>query len=375
VQEADALEWTTTDGAGQPVSSSISGGPYLALEKSISSESSIKRKISDNTFTITGSQQDNFLISNCPSPTATNTAEYAKTNTSAPVPTTIDVTNQACMVVEGSDDADGGSVITPTDEPPAILLPAEPQTTAANGSSSSIPSIPMADIGLAAPSITELLPNPGSPQTDSQDEFIELYNGNNMTFDLSGFQLYIGSTGSRHYTFPKGTTIPAHTFMAFFSGNTKISLSNSGGKVALHDPRDKLLVQTDEYGTAKDNQSWALANGKWQWTTKPTPNSTNIIVQPATSTKKRTAAKTTAKTSSAKTNSGSSKATTTTNDAQNTSNLEEKRPLHPLALAVVGGFALLYGAYEYRHDVANKFYQLRSYRAARRKTRQQLKGR
>jgi len=376
LQPVDTLEWSTKDTADNPISQPISGDKgYVSLDSALSAGESLKRKVTSNIFVFTDTMGEDFITSDCPSPTATNTLEYAKPEASEPIPTSVDTANQSCNEAEQPEGSEGGGVITPGPEPPAVLLPADPEIVDAD-TSASTPRIPAADIGLASPSITELLPNPGSPQTDSQDEFIELYNSNDATFDLSGFQLYIGLTGSKHYTFPEGTTIAGHTFKAFFSVDTKISLSNTGGKVVLYDPLGKLLVQTGEYATAKDNQAWALASGKWQWTTKPTPNATNVVAAPASAAKKKAAAKTAAKKTVAKsTNASNTKTSATTNDAQTASNLEEKRPLHPLALAVVGGFALLYGAYEYRHDVANKFYQLRSYRAARRKTRQELKGR
>lgn len=370
---SDTLEWSTVDSSGIATSPPITAQTYVSLEQGIAPGLSLKRKITNKIFATSGNLQNDFLISGCPSPTVTNSKEYAQLDTTEPVATSIDATNQACTNSEET--GDDSSVSVPSEEPPAILLPTESDSSEepSSSSSSTSPHIPASDVGLSSPSITELLPNPGSPQTDSQDEFIELYNSNDAVFDLSGFQLYIGTTGSKHYTFPQGTVIPARAFKAFFSADTKISLSNTAGKVALYDPLGKLLVQTDEYGTAKDNQAWALANGTWQWTTKPTPNNTNAIAAPSVSAnKKKTSAKTASKTSNAKsTASTSKKAVATTNDAQNVSNLEEKRPLHPLALAVVGGFALLYGAYEYRHDMANKFYQLRSYRAARRKNRQE----
>ena len=369
VNTVDVLEWSTLDGSGVPTSPAIETRPFVALDKTLDEDASIKRRISSGVFADAALGND-FLVSLCPSPTNTNRQSEASSSAIAPVTTTIDSSNQACAPIEDPEDPGGGVVGAP-EEPPAILLPAEESPTGA--SSSKLPSIPLADRGLSSPAITELLPNPGSPQTDAADEFIELYNGNNATFDLSGFQLRAGLTENKKYTFPEGTTIAPQTFKAFYSADTKLSLSNTSGKVALYDPLGTLLVQTKEYASAKDNLSWALAQGNWQWTTKPTPNATNAIIAPAA---KKSAAKTASKKSDAKpagARSGASAASTA--DMQSVSNVDDHRPIHPVVFAVVGGFALLYGAYEYRHDLANKFFQLRSYRAARRKTRQELKGR
>ena len=54
--------------------------------------------------------------------------------------------------------------------------------------------MPAADIGLSAPQISELLPNPAGTGNDATDEFIELYNPNDQPFDLSGFVLQTGLT-------------------------------------------------------------------------------------------------------------------------------------------------------------------------------------
>ncbi len=91
--------------------------------------------------------------------------------------------------------------------------------------------IPSSDIGLAAPQITEVLPNPASPQTDADDEFIELYNSNNTAFDLTGFTLQVGLTTKHNYTFPPGTNLPARGYTAYLSTDTNLSSSNSRGRL------------------------------------------------------------------------------------------------------------------------------------------------
>lgn len=364
-ESIDRLEWTTLDN-GQPMSPSIDGLSTKVLGQSLDSASSLKRLIHNGIFTATNDANADFIVSTCPSPTATH--EIPTEPLQAPVATTIDTINQQC-VPPPSDDS-GEPIPQPSEEPPATLLPAEstvaPSTTPR-------PKIPASNVGLTAPQLTELLPNPKTPQTDAEDEFVELYNSNASPYDLSGYVLRIGLTGSKKYTFPVGTKLPPKTFVAFFSADTNISLSNSSGRVVLFDPLEREIGKTDQHGTAKDGQSWARAQGTWQWTTQPTPNAENAIRAPATTTKKST----TSKTAAAKTATAATSKKSQTSAGQNVAAFEEpeqKSNVHPLVLAVVGGFALLYGAYEYRHDMANKFYQLRSYRAARRENRAQSEG-
>jgi hypothetical protein len=221
-------------------------------------------------------------------------------------------------------------------------------------------SLPAVDIGLAAPQISEVLPNPAPPQTDADDEFIELYNSNDKDFDLSGFVLQSGTTSLHKYTFPDGTIIGAKKFVAFFSGDTNLSLSNSEGQVALLDPSGDMLSQTDVYGAAKDGYSWVFADGLWQWTTTPTPNAINVISAPATKSVKAATTGTTKKPSSSKI------AAASPSSSNFPSGGTPAPSLHPAILAGIGSLAVVYALYEYRNDLANYLYKLRRYREARR---------
>jgi len=222
------------------------------------------------------------------------------------------------------------------------------------------PGIPSSDIGLAAPQITEILPNPASPQTDDEDEFIEIYNPNDTDFDLSGFKLQVGTATKHTYTIPAGTTMPAKSFKAFFSIDTNLAMSNTSGQAFLLDPLNTVLGQTDVYASAKDGQAWALANGHWYWTNSPTPGQPNAISQTSSSGSSKSASKTSTsvKGASASSSSGVSTAATTTPSAS----------LHPWTLAIVGIGALLYAGYEYRTDLYNNFHRARRYFEARRGT-------
>ncbi|HUC89188.1 MAG TPA: lamin tail domain-containing protein [Patescibacteria group bacterium] len=239
---------------------------------------------------------------------------------------------------------------------------------------------------LPTPLITELLPNPASPQTDADDEFIELYNPGNEPYDLSGFVLESGETTLHRYTFPVGTMLEPHTYTAFYSVVTEVKLSNTSGQVRLFNKAGTLVGKTDVYGTAADGQAWALVDGSWQWTTSLTPGAANKLVAPAkksttttsaatkktstTTAKKSTAAAKTTKTAATKKATASKKQASSTK--QTSAVVTARSPLNPGVLAMVGAFALLYGAYEYRNDMANNFRKLRDYRAARRTSRQSI---
>jgi hypothetical protein len=233
---------------------------------------------------------------------------------------------------------------------------------------------------LQYPYLSELLPNPASPQTDDADEFIELYNPNDVPFDLSGFVLEAGGATKRRFIFPDETRIEARSYRSFFSADTDISLPNTSGQARLMNVSGEVISTADAYTNASDGQVWIFIAGKWQWSTTPTPHAPNALAPMLAAVKKNTAVKastttkkaaTSTKTATTKTTKPTAKKTTTSTNGNapiQTVAATNRSPLHPGVLAAAGAFAILYGAYEYRHDLANRFQQFRNYRAARRKT-------
>lgn len=254
--------------------------------------------------------------------------------------------------------ANSFGALLPATQPPVTIVSLADNQTAGAG-----PSLPAADVDLMAPQVTELLPNPNGTGNDATDEFVELYNPNQMPFDLSGFILQSGLTSFHKYTFPAGSSLPANGFMAFYSSVTGLSLSNSGSQVQLLDPTGTSVSTSAVYGTADDGQTWDLANGKWYWTSAATPGAANIIKQPTTS---KTSSKS-KKTSKAAVKSGSK--STTAGAAAAAVGMAAGAvvtPIHLWTLALVAGLALLYVGYEYRADLANYLWKLRRNLAARR---------
>lgn len=223
--------------------------------------------------------------------------------------------------------------------------------------------------GKMAPIINEVLPNPASPQSDANDEFVELYNPNDSVFDLSEFKLAFGSTNPRKYTFPEGTVLQPKEFKVFTSGGTSLSLSNTRAQVWLLDPNEKLVGQSDPYESAKDGQAWALDNGKWVWTLQPTPGAINAIALPTPAAAKgKTAAGVLG------ISSGSSSTGAPAGGSSDAGQLADSAPLHPGVLAAVGLSALAYMAYEYRQDLSNRIFQLRRYLRNRQALRKPVQG-
>ena len=261
----------------------------------------------------------------------------------------------------GADDTSpaptGLSQLLPSSEPLATILNSSNEAAAAAAPAA----LPSADIGLMAPSVTELLPNPAGTGNDSTDEFIELYNPNAKTFDLSGFSLQTGTTSLHTFTFPTGTSLPAKGFKAFYSSATGLSLSNSGGQAKLLDPFGNSISASAVYKNAKDGIAWSLAKGKWYWTTTVTPDKANVIKQPVS--KSKSSSKTASKSKKSKTYAGKS-GTVQASNTSNESNPADS-PIHMKTLVLIAGLALLYALYEYRADLANRIYRFRQNFGAR----------
>jgi hypothetical protein len=240
--------------------------------------------------------------------------------------------------------------------------------------------IPANDIGLLAPVINELLPNPASPQSDTTDEFIELYNPNDASFDLTGFSIQVGSAGNATthvYAFPTRSILKGKTFMAYASAITKLSLSNNAGQAWLLDGFGNVVGQSAPYSTAKEGQSWALANGSWYWSTTPTPNAVNRMTAPAKKVASKSTPKAITKPTAKKMSTATPKNKKTTPSKASTGRTTDvaavsPRPIHNTVLVAVAMLAVLYGAYEYRHDIANAFYRLRTNRTNRRGAREKV---
>lgn len=222
--------------------------------------------------------------------------------------------------------------------------------------------------GKMAPLINEVLPNPASPLTDADDEFVELYNPNDSTFDLSGFKLAYGSTTPKQYTFPEGTVLAGKEFRAFTSGDTSISLSNSLGQIWLLAPNEQLIHESKPYQDAKEGAAWALDNGSWVWTISPSPSKANTIQLPATSTNKKGATTAAVLGISGDTGNGTPNVSETVASA-GPEVRDDAAPLHPAVLAGIGVLALGYAIYEYRNDLSNRLFQFRRYLKLRRAAR------
>lgn len=221
--------------------------------------------------------------------------------------------------------------------------------------------------------ITELMPDPVSPQTDADNEFIEIYNAGISSVDLYGYVLQTGLTYNHSYVLPTMQLAPGQ-YIVLPSSQTKLSLSNSGGRSRIVGPSGKVIFETPAYDKAEPGQSFIrLENGSWEWTQSPTPSAPNQLTvklaeTASTSSKSSSSSskKKSSKSSKPKVKKASSSKKVSKPKVESTSSSPANNPsdtsspkLNNKWVVALGASAILYGAYEYRDDVRNKFIKLR----------------
>lgn len=203
--------------------------------------------------------------------------------------------------------------------------------------------------------LSEFLPDPEKPQTDSNNEYVELRNPSNKMIDIEGFVLETG--GSSQVKQVLRGTIAANSYTYITSGDANISLINNGGTVRLLRP-DGALVASIDYPKAVPGQTWAELNGSWAWGT-PTPGKGNVHAaksrQPLNAAPRKQSNNTTAV--SVQSNELASKIEGSTEEdkgviTQDTiQDNSDNEPSQWPTLAGMGSLGLLYAGYERRNDL------------------------
>ena len=228
--------------------------------------------------------------------------------------------------------------------------------------------------------LSELLPDPASPLTDTTDEYIEIYNPTANIVDLSGWKLR-DESGDEYLI--KNLQIDPLEHLAIYVTDSKITLNNTGDSVVLIDPNGKVVDETANYGNAEVGLSWIKIATQWQWAETSTPGGINStvyiepIISPSAAVKsvkkaaaKKAAAKVSAKTTTGKATkakvgsaSGAKNSDGTGIDSQQSQSQGAKWwswLLVSLGIATIG-----YGIYEYRTEIILYIKKLKGYFGAR----------
>lgn len=196
--------------------------------------------------------------------------------------------------------------------------------------------------------VTELLPDPAQPQTDADDEFVELFNPHQTPVHVEGYRLRSGSDLTTTYTLPDLTIAPGN-YVAIFASEANLSLVNSGGSVRLEDPAGQAVAEVEPYPEAVTGSAWALHNGQWQWTETPTPAAKNTV----------TAVETAGAEPAGHTAADAAVDTATSNNSLAQPATVTPSRTSQILVAGAAAVALLYGLYEWRHDIRNRIYLTR----------------
>ena len=129
--------------------------------------------------------------------------------------------------------------------------------------------------------INEILPSPDGP--DAENEWIEIFNQNDFSIDISGWKITDIEGSAKSYSFPQNTIIKAKSFLLLPRPQTKITLNNDGdGLNLIHS--DGTIIDSAVYQKAKLNQSYNRINDVWVWSNTVTPGWKNIVSNPINNT-------------------------------------------------------------------------------------------
>lgn len=121
--------------------------------------------------------------------------------------------------------------------------------------------------------LTEILPNVNGSDTDR--EYVEIYNPSDMIVDLTPYYLRVGVSADKIYSFPSGAKIGPGEYKVFYNSAVNFTLLNTTGRVVLGAIDGAVFGDTGLYDSPGDDMAWALINGTWQYTNQPTPNTLN----------------------------------------------------------------------------------------------------
>jgi competence ComEA-like helix-hairpin-helix protein len=123
--------------------------------------------------------------------------------------------------------------------------------------------------------ISEFLPDPEG--TDTENEWIELYNQSEQIANLTNWQIDNQDGGSSPFVFPANSLISPKQFLVLRRPITKIALNNDNDKVRLIYPDGSLATEVSYLAEKKQGFSVAFDGYKYFWTKTPTPGTANII--------------------------------------------------------------------------------------------------
>ncbi len=163
------------------------------------------------------------------------------------------------------------NVITPPAVP--VVINSQNSTNAnTNGVNQNTESSFASIVPAGAVVINEVYPNP--PGSDTEDEFIELYNTTSAAIDLNGYKL----SDAAGTSFTLTQKISAQGFLTLYRKATHISLNNTGTEIVkMGSPSGDIVAQFTYTDSSEGQGVNRIENGETKWSVTKTPNAKNII--------------------------------------------------------------------------------------------------
>jgi len=125
--------------------------------------------------------------------------------------------------------------------------------------------------------------NEFSPAPEGNREWVEIYNPNSSTVDLTGWKIDDIPEGSSPFKIPDSTKISPKGYKVFYFSS---KLNNSGDTLRLINSNGKVLEKFSYGKVEKDTVFAKDSRGAWQSTTTPTPGKENKITGQSVSSSK-----------------------------------------------------------------------------------------
>ena len=184
----------------------------------------------------------------------------------------------------------GGPNIAPTVTPTPTITPTPAISVTPTPTPTVTPTATLSPTPVTPGFITlnEFLPAPkdidfnGDGEANLLDEYIELYNPQDIPVSLAGWMLDDGEAGSHPWRLPDETTIDARGFLLFFRSETGVALNNTGDDVRLISPAGQ-IIDAYSYREVQWDQPWSRTvdgSGGWTMLYPPSPGGPNIAPPP-----------------------------------------------------------------------------------------------
>ncbi len=161
--------------------------------------------------------------------------------------------------------------LSPTPSPSETSTPQPTPTQSPTPSPTPLPTPP----SIPRVHINEFYPNTSG--ADADEEFIELWNEENASADISGWMIDDTDGGSPPHQTPANTIIVARGYLVFSRKITAIALNNDVDIVRLLTPGGQIYESVSYEKPPQGASSNRMLQGSFVWSWTPTPGRENVV--------------------------------------------------------------------------------------------------